>query len=101
MLTFAVEACALCGQMLSRNGMSTTSHMKMHIREGYYILTAWNPNDYMRTRKPFNKEEYQKARPHKAYNRDDYFPYTDHPIDLKLRRKLVKEMIKRKSNETN
>ena len=101
MLTFSVESCVLCGQMISINGLSTTSHMKMHIREGYYTLIKWNPNEYARTEKAFNKEEYQKAHPNKPYNRSDYFPYTCHPVDLRLRRKLTSEMIKRKGNETN
>ena len=95
--TFSVEACDLCGQMISTNGLSSTSHIKMHVREGYIKMIAWNPNNYQRTEKPFNLDEYQKAHPEKPYNRGDCFPYTDHPKDLKLRRDLVKGMVKRKS----
>jgi hypothetical protein len=97
MNTYSKTECWLCGQIISFNGLSQNSHMRMHIREGYYVQVASHPNRYERTDKPFDKEKYQNAHPERAYNEDDYFPITGHVEDAKLRRKLYSEMVDRKT----
>lgn len=84
--TYIVERCNLCGQYTSTNGLALGAHLAMHVREGYLELTQWNPNDYERTAKPFNKEQYQKDHPNRAYTRDDYFP-SDELRKIKASRK--------------
>lgn len=96
MQTFGKHACPLCGQIISYNGLSQNSHMRMHIREGYYVQTSSHPNRYERTEKPFNKELYQLLHPERAYTMDDYFPITGHPKDKEIRDARYKEMAKRK-----
>lgn len=96
--TYVRHTCPLCGQIISANGLSQTSHMSMHVREGYYTVehSFYHGKHYHRTDKPFDREAYQKAHPERPYNHDDYFPITGHPKDAKLRRKHYADMVKRK-----
>lgn len=98
--TYQKAPCGLCGQIISQNGLSQTSHMKMHIREGYYSQIAWYPNEYERTSKIFDRELYQSKNPHKAYTQGDYFPSTGNQKDALLRKRLVAEMVSRKEKAT-
>ena len=97
--TYQRAECWLCGQIISDNGLSKGSHLRVHIREGYVKLTQWNPNLYEATSKTFDKAAYQAARPHRAYTYADYFPITGNAKDAVHRRSLIKEMVKRKSTE--
>ena len=98
MNTYCRSGCNLCGQIISTNGLSQNSHMRMHIREGYYVMVAQHPNEYDRTDKPFNKAVYQQAHPERAYNEDDYFPITGNLKDAKIRRARYTKMVDRKKS---
>jgi hypothetical protein len=98
MNTYCKMNCPLCGQIISSNGLSQNSHMRMHIREGYFVQVASHPNEYDRTDKTMDKKVYQKEHPERAYNDDDYFPITGNAQDAKLRKDLYSKMVDRKKN---
>lgn len=98
--TYSVDPCPLCGQYISWNGLSQGAHIKMHVKEGYFEMTRWNPNNHKRTDKPFNKTEYQNSHPERAYTRDDWYPYYHGKAEARNRRDHVKEMVIRKLAET-
>jgi hypothetical protein len=91
--------CNLCGQIISSNGLSQNAHMRMHIREGYYVQVASYPNEYKRTDKAMDKKTYQNAHPDRAYNDHDYFPITGNAKDAKIRKARYAKMVARKTVE--
>lgn len=97
--TYVRTTCTLCGQVISSNGLARSSHMNMHVREGYVTKEGWHDIRYPRTDKPFDIEAYQRAHPDRAYNDDDYFPITGHPKDAKIRRKHIKAFVARKGKQ--
>ena len=97
--TYTRMACPLCGQIISANGLSKTSHMNMHVREGYFVRedSLYHGKRFTRTDKPFDRQAYQQAHPERAYNQDDYWPITGNTADAKIRRRHMKLVVKRKT----
>ena len=57
MKTYCKSVCVLCGRVTSSAGFAVNSHMRKHEREGYYIDTSIG---LVRTRKLFDREQYQR-----------------------------------------
>ncbi len=70
--TYCKNYCGLCGRITSSNGLAVSSHLKSHVREGYYLADS-RGNILSRSDKIFNKEKYQSENKGPSDNPFQYY----------------------------